>query len=263
MNDNSYYIYVDSSLRSSGTNSDFTFQTSQNNSIQTKCKVSLQSMTFVNSIYQITSLNNTLNFTVVTAGPTTNNYTLSVSAGNYTINELVSVIRNSMNNLTSSNNTSIPPVNVNNYTGKLSWRKYTPDETQALATEVSATYNLLSTSSIKDILGFTDTFSFTNVSSTMPNMYNVRPLDYFYLICPNINSSSYAPNIGGNSILARARILSSRGGVQTIDIENMVENLIDCSFIPNQWTFRLVDKFGKSVEMLLPFSFTLRIIPEN
>ena len=263
MDDNSYYVYVDSALRSTGTNSNFTFQTTQNNYIQSRAKVSLQSLTFVNSIYQVNSTNNVLNFTVVTAGPTTNNYTMTVTPGNYTINELVAVLKNGMNNLTSGNNTSIPNVGVSAYTNKLSWRKYTPAESGALPGEVAATYNFLSTSTIKGVLGFDSTFSFTNASSEMPNMYNVRPIDYIYLTSPNIQSSSYAPTVGGNAILARIRILSSRGLVQTIDIENMFENLVNCSYIPMQWTFSLVDKYGQSVEMLLPYTFTLRIIPQN
>jgi hypothetical protein len=263
MNETAYFLYVDSALRASGTNSNFTFQTVQNNTIQSRAKISLQSLTFVNSIYQINSTNNVLNFTVVTAGPTTNNYTMTVSPGNYTIAELVGVLRNGMNNLTVSNNTSLPAVSVSLYTNKLSWRKYTPAEANALPGEVAATYNLLSTSTIKGILGFESTFSFTNAFSEMPNMFNIRPIDYIYLTTPNIQSSSFAPTVGGNGILARIRILSSRGLVQTIDIENMIENLFNCSYIPTQWNFGLVDKYGQSVEMLLPFSFTLRIIPEN
>jgi hypothetical protein len=263
MNDQAYYVYVDSALRSSGTNSNFTFQTVQNNTIQSRAKVAVASLTFVNSIYQINSTNNVLNFTVVTAGPTTNNYTMTVTAGNYTIAELVGVLRNGMNNLTVSNNTSLPAVSVSLYTNKLSWRKYTPAEANALPGEVAATYNLLSSSTIKGVLGFENTFSFTNAFSEMPNMFNIRPIDYIYLTSPNVQSSSFAPNIGGNAILARIRILSSRGLVQTIDNENMIENLFNCSYIPMQWTFGLVDKNGQAVDMLLPFSFTLRIIPEN
>ena len=260
---NAYYLFVDSALRSSGSNSNFTFQTTPNNTIQSRAKVAVSSLTFVNSIYQLTTKNNTLNFTVVTAGPTTNNYTLNVTPGNYTINELTSIIRNSMNSLTSGANTSIPAIGINAYTSRLSWRKYAPGEDKALATEVAATYNLLSTSTIKEVLGFESTFSFTNSTSNMPNMYNLRTTDYIYLTSPNIQSSSYASLIGGNSILARIRILSSRGAIQTIDIENMAENLVNCSYIPMQWTFSLVDKFGQAVDMQLPFTFTLRIIPEN
>jgi hypothetical protein len=168
-----------------------------------------------------------------------------------------------MNNLTSGANTSIPAIGINAYTSRLSWRKYTPGEDKALPDEVAATYNLLSTSTIKEVLGFESTFSFTNATSNMPNMYNLRPVDYVYLTSPNIQSSSYAPSIGGNAILARIRILSSRGAIQTIDIENMAENLVNCSYIPMQWTFSLVDKYGQAIDMQLPFSFTLRIIPEN
>jgi len=186
-----------------------------------------------------------------------------LTPGNYSIAELTSIIRNSINNLTLANNTSIPPITINGYTSRLGWRKYTPGEDKALPNEVAATYNFLATSTIKGVLGFDSTFSFTNVTSTMPNMYNLRTTDYIYLTSPNIQSSSYAPNIGGNAILARIRILSSRGAIQTIDIENMVENLVNCSYIPIQWTFSLVDKFGQAVDMQLPFTFTLRIIPEN
>jgi len=263
MNDQAYYLYVDSALRSSGSNSNFTFQTVQNNTIQSRAKIAVSALTFVNSIFQVTTKNNTLNFTVVTSGPTTNNYTLSVTPGNYTINELTSVIRNSMNNLTSGNNTSIPPVNVNAYTSRLGWRKYAPDEDKALPDEVAATYNFLATSTIKEVLGFESTFSFTNALANMPNMYNLRTTDYIYLTSPNIQSSSFAPSIGGNSILARIRILSSRGAIQTIDTENIEENLVHCSYIPMQWTFSLVDKFGQVIDMQLPYTFTLRIIPEN
>ena len=261
--DNAYYLYVDSALRSSGTNSNFTFQTVQNNTIQSRAKIAVSSLTFVNSIFQITTRNNTLNFTVVTAGPTTNNYTLNITPGNYTVNSLIGPIQTSMNNLTAANNTSIPKITINGYTTRLQFRKYAPGETGALAGEVAATYNLLSTSTIKEVLGFTDTISFTNAIRELPNMYNMRPVDYIYLTSPNIQSSSFAPNIGGNAILARIRILSSTGAIQTIDTENIEENLVHCSYIPMQWTFSLVDKFGQPVDMQLPFSFTLRIIPEN
>lgn len=260
--ENAYYLYVDSALRSSGSNSDFTFQTVQNNTIQSRAKVAIASMTITNAIYQINNTNDVLNFTVVTTGPTTNNYSLTLADGNYSISELVAQIRTQMNTLTAGNNTSIPLPAYSAITNKVSWRKFTPGETGALVGEVSATYNLLASSSIKNVLGFESTFSFTNASSEMPNMINLRPIDYFYITSPNIQSNSFAPNIGGNGILARVRILTSRNNTQYVDIDNMNENLVNCSYIPLQWSFRLVDKFGQSINLQIPFTFTLRIFPE-
>jgi hypothetical protein len=168
-----------------------------------------------------------------------------------------------MNTPTASGLTSIPPITINNASQKLSWRKYTPGETGALPGEVNATYILLaSQSTIKDVLGFTSDFTFGHANVEMPNIWDLRPIDYFYLTSPNVQSSSFAPQLGGNAILARIRILSSRGQVQSLDNENMGENLLNCSYIPMQWTFKLVDKYGKDVGLLSPFSFTLRIIPE-
>lgn len=262
MNDQAYYVYVDSALRSSGSNSDFTFQTVQNNSIQTRARVALQSVTLTNAIYQINSTNDTLYFSVVTAGPTTNFYTIIVPDGNYSVNELIAALRTSMNTQTLSNNTSIPLPSYSVITNKISWRKYLAGETGALAGEVAATYNFLSTSTIKNVLGFDSDFSFINVFKEMPNQINLRPIDYFYLTSPNIQSSSFAPNIGGNGILGRIRILTSRNNTQYSDNDNMYENLVTCSYIPMQWTFKLVDKYGKAVDLQIPFSFTLRIFPE-
>ena len=258
-NDKAYYIYVDSALRTSGTNSDFTFQTTQNNFIASKAKVALQSFTLTNAIYQINNTNDVLNYSVTTAGPTTNFYTLTIADGNYTVSELITTIRSNMNTQTASNNTSIPLPVYSNITNKISWRKNNIGDPVG---EVSATYNFLSTSTIKGVLGFESTFSFGNALVEMPNMVNLRPMDYFYLTSPNVQSSSFVPNIGGNGILGRIRILSSRNSTQFSDNDNMFENLVTCSYIPLQWSFKLVDKYGQAVNLQLPFSFTLRVFPE-
>lgn len=259
MDDKAYYVYVDSALRATGTNSDFTFQTTQNNHIQSRAKVAIASLTLTNAIHQINNTNDVLNFSVVTAGPTTNFYTLTIPDGNYSVSELITTIRANMNTQTSSNNTSIPLPVYSAITNKISWRKNNIGDPVG---EVSATYNFLSTSTIKGVLGFESTFSFGNALVEMPNMVNLRPIDYFYLTSPNIQSSSFVPNLGGNGVLARIRILTSRNNTQYQDVDNMNENLVTCSYIPMQWSFKLVDKYGQTVNLQLPFSFTLRVFPE-
>lgn len=260
-----YYLFIDSSLRSTGTNSDFTFECVQNNHILSKGTVAVSSLTLTNAIYQVNTTNNVLNWTVTRTGPTTSNHTITIPEGNYSISELTSAIQQRMNVQTSAANTSIPIPLYSPITNKLSWRKYEPSgtpDTGQLPNEVSASYTLLSTSTIKNVLGFDTDFTFINVHNESPNMINLRPIDYFYLTSPNINSSSFAPNIGGNQILARIRILTSRNNTQFADVDNIMENLINCSTIPTQWRFTLFDKFGQKVNLQIPFSFTLRIFPE-
>lgn len=260
--DNAYNIYVDSALRSSGTNADFTFQTTPNNSISSKAKVAIQSVTMNNTIYQINNTNDILNYSVTTAGPTTNYYSYTAPDGNWTITELLTNLRSGMNSQTFSNNTSIPMPAYNVYNNKIQIRKHNPGEAGALPGEVSATYTLLSTSPMKGILGFENNVSFGNGFVTLPNQINLRPIDYFYLTSPNVQSSSFAPNIGGNGIIARIRVVSSRFSVQYFDNDNMFENLATCSYIPMQWTFKMVDKYGQSIDLGGPITFTLRIFPE-
>lgn len=261
--ENSYNIYVDSALRSSGTNSDFIFQTTPNKYIQSKAKVGLLTFEWVNSFYQINSTNNVLDFSVVTvSGTVTNNYSITVPEGNYIRSELLSTITTRMNNQTLSNNTSIPIPFITDLAYKLNWRKYTPGETGALAGEIIGIYNLLPSSTIKDVLGFSSTLSFGNAHVESPGMLNLRPIDYIYLVSPNIQSSSFAPNIGGNAVLLRIRTLVGRNGAQIFDNDIINDTLVDCSYIPMQWSFKLVDKYGNAINMQVPFSFTLRIFPE-
>jgi hypothetical protein len=198
----------------------------------------------------------------VTAGPVTNYGTIIVPDGNYSINELVIYIQGKMNTQTAGLTTSIPVPVYSAATNKVSWRKYLAGDTGALPGEVIATYNLLSTSTIKGLLGFDSTLSFGNALVESPNMINLRPIDYFNLTSQNIQSSSFAPSLGGNGILARLRILSNRNNTQYADIDNMQENLVNCSYLPMQWNFKLVDKYGQTVNLQIPFSFTLRVFPE-
>lgn len=260
--DNAYNIYVDSALRSSGTNSDFTFQTTPNKYIQSKAKVAVASINWTNVIYQINNTNDTLNFSVTTAGPTTNFYTYTILDGNHTATELLTLVRGAMNTLTTALNTSIPMPITSVITNKISFRKYTVGEPNAPAGEVNATYTLLSTSTMKSVLGFESNVTFGNAWVELPLMANFRPIDYFYLTSPNVQSSSYAANIGGNGVLAQINILPNRNTVQLYENDNINDTLLDCSYIPMQWSFRLVDKFGQPITLGVPFSFTLRIIPE-
>ena len=68
---------------------------------------------------------------------------------------------------------------------------------------------------------------------------------------------------GGNGIIAKIPLsVGSRYSSYYEVNDNILDNLMDCSYIPFSWNFRLVDRLGNTINQIQDYSFTLRIIPD-
>lgn len=249
-----YYIHVDSANRSTGNISDFNFATTQNRYVASSGKVALESIQIPYAVHNVTSANNQLAFLCSVSGSPVS-YNISLETGLLTINEIVTDIRTKMNAVTASQSANAV-VTVSFLSGK-----------QKIAIKgegASISYQLfVNSSTCRDLIGLTANLSFNTSFVELQNMVNIRPFDYVYLVSPNVQSSSFASNIGGNGIIAKIPLsVGSRYSNYYEVNDNILENLIDCSYIPFSWNFRLVDRLGNTINQLQDYSFTLRIIPD-
>jgi len=84
-----------------------------------------------------------------------------------------------------------------------------------------------------------------------------------YIYSPQISSSSFVPGIGGNGIVEKIPVIATRGNRQYSANQNIQDSLFDCSFIPNQWEFKIIDKNGNDIELPsnLNCNFTFELFP--
>lgn len=250
-----YYIHVDSANRSSGSISNFDFATTQNRYVASSGKVALESIQIPYAVHNVTSANNELAFLCQVGAGSPVSYNVSLETGLLTIQEIVSDIRTKMNAVTASQSANAV-VSVSFLAGK-----------QKIAIKgdgASISYQLfVNSSTCRDLIGLTANLSFNTSFVELQNMVNVRPFDYVYLVSPNVQSSSFASNIGGNAIIAKIPLsVGSRYSNYYEVNDNILENLMDCSYIPFSWNFRLVDRLGNTINQIQDYSFTLRIIPD-
>lgn len=249
-----YYIHVDSANRSSGSISDFNFATTQNRYVASSAQVALESIQIPYAVHNVTSANNTLVF-ICSVNNSPVSYNISLETGLQTINEIVSDIRTKINTATTGQGAAAV-VTVSFLSGK--------QKIAIKADGPNVSYELfVNSSTCRDLIGLTDNLTFNTSFVELQNMVNVRPFDYVYLVSPNVQSSSFASNIGGNGIISKIPLsVGSRYSSYFEVNDNILENLMDCSYIPFSWNFRLVDRLGNTINQLMDYSFTLRIIPD-
>jgi hypothetical protein len=256
--DRAFYIYIDSANRESGSIADFNFATTQNRYVSSRAKVGLESIQIPFATYNVTSANNELAFQCQVGQQSPVSYNISLDTGLQTVTEIVSDIRTKMNAATTANQGANVKVAVSYLSGKLKIA-FKGD-----GNDLSYTL-FVNSSTCRDLIGLTANLSFLNVNFTeLQEMVNVRPFEYVYLVSPNIQSSSFASNIGGNGIVAKIPLSLGQKYSTYYEVnDNIMENLMDCSYIPFSWNFRLVDKSGRTIDQLQDYSFTLRVIPEE
>lgn len=253
--DKAFYIYVDSENRESGSIADFNFATTQNRYVSSKAKIGLESIQIPNAVHNVTSANNQLVF-ICSVNNSPVSYNVSLETGLQTINEIVSDIRTKINAATTGQGAAAE-VTVSLLSGK--------QKIAIKAAGPNVSYELfVNSSTCRDLIGLTANLTFNTNFVELQNMVNIRPFDYVYLVSPNIQSSSFASNIGGNGIIAKIPLtLGARYSSYYEVNDNILENLMDCSYIPFSWNFRLVDRLGQTINLLQDYSFTLRVIPEE
>jgi hypothetical protein len=249
-----YYIHVDSANRNSGSISDFHFATIQNRYVSSSAKVALESIQIPYAVHNVTSTNNELAF-ICSVNNSPVSYNISLETGLLTIQEIVSDIRTKINAATAGQGAAAE-VTVSFLSGK--------QKIAIKAAGPNVSYELfVNSSTCRELIGLTANLTFNTSFVELQNMVNVRPFDYVYLVSPNIQSSSFASNIGGNGIITKIPLsVGSRYSNYYEVNDNILENLMDCSYIPFSWNFRLVDRLGNTINQIQDYSFTLRIIPD-
>lgn len=254
--DKAFYIYVDSANRESGSIADFNFATTQNRYVSSKAKIGLESIQIPNAVHNVTSANNELAFLCQVGAGSPVSYNVSLDTGLLTIQEIVSDIRTKMNAVTASQSAALA-VSVSYLSGKQ--KVAIKGDGPSISIQL-----FVNSSTCRDLIGLTANLTFNTSFVELQNTVNVKPFDYVYLVSPNIQSSSFASNIGGNGIISKIPLsLGARYSSYYEVNDNILENLMDCSYIPFSWNFRLVDRLGRTINLLQDYSFTLRVIPEE
>lgn len=183
VNENPFYLFVDSDDRVSGTPSNFEVEFDNLSAMLGKeCRVQLVSVEVpLGAIYQVTEGKNTFAFSV--NGSSTISF--DITPGTYSVNSLTDVIKERMETLDSVNNTYV--FSYNQDTNKIT---LTP-------TYASGTLQLrcnLSSPEVNNILGLPDDLVTigNNTAYPFPNQVNMIPNYNFYLLCDQI----YSRNLG-------------------------------------------------------------------
>lgn len=236
-----YYLYVDSAFRNNGTPTDFTIITNtKNKGNKNSGIVGLKSINVATSFYQINSTNDELH---ILEGAT--DRVIYIQDGTYKVNELLVVL------------------NAITFTGNsLTWA-YDEKFNKLSVVKGNNTSNIIlkSSSTIHDVLGFTDNYSTSIFNSYLPNQLNLRPYSYIYLVSNNLNSSNNAANIQGNNILFKISLLTNRNSHVYQELTEI--NYLNCDVIPYQWNFRLIYPNGRAIpntDYNIDFNFTLKVI---
>lgn len=236
-----YYLYVDSAFRNNGTPTDFTIITNtKNKGNKNSGLVGLKSINISTSFYQINSTNNELH---ILEGVT--DRVIYISDATYKVNELLVVL------------------NAITFTGNsLSWG-YDEKNNKLTVVKGNSSSNIIlkSSSTIKDVLGFSVDYSTSTSNSYLPFQLNLRPYSYVYLVSNNLNSSNNSANIQGNNILFKISLLTNRNSHVYQELTEI--NYLSCDVIPYQWNFRLIYPNGRAIsntDYNIDFNFTLKVI---
>lgn len=158
-----HVLHIDSKNRTSGSHEDFVVHLNENDFHEAKY-VQLKDISFPNTMYNITSSNNELNW----VDGNTVEYSLLVPVGYYTADELASYINAETSTNATYTNSTIQ------FTNNRKTRTFTISNT--------ATFHLLPTSTILDIIGFPNP-SVVNVSiHTGTQPYNMLTTKYVHVL---------------------------------------------------------------------------------
>ena len=186
-----HVLMIDSRFRSSGTHEDFVHHLNENDFHSCRY-VQLKDITFNNTIYNITTANNVLNWF------TTINNTLTIPVGYYTADELLTYI-NSNSALVFVNNTKL--------------RKFVVSSSTA--------FYILATSTILNVIGFQVPIQTLLSSHTGTQLYNFITTRHIHVISNSLSEpDSFVANNGKKyAVIATIPVISPFGGVINITEE--------------------------------------------
>ena len=246
---NSYLIHIDSNFRKSNEQIyNFSIDVPPNKDGFKKAKCAVYSIDGfpAGSISQINPNNNVLRFIEVTT-----TYTLTIPEGNYSISELIVVLKNLMESASVSTNTYT--ITYSEITNRISFTRATGTDTATL---------VLSGSTIANLIGLTQNTSIISTATELLNEVDLTPIKYCYLICRNILSSNFASIIGGNNILFKIPISANRNEMIYYINNDIAYDVVDLPILPLKFEFQLIDAYGNYINTNgINFAFTLRIYP--
>lgn len=249
------YIHVDSRDRSSGTIENFNYQyTSRNVNYSEPYEVSIKSLEFpAGCIYQINSTNNVFRYQVNLAV-----VALNIDHGNYTINELLSILNADIS-------ATISSLAISGYTCTLSYNAVY-NRIGILESGVNSGSNSVillvsGPNNTNELLGLTSSITSTTTIQYLQNQVDLSPLDYVFLRCNQVYTDSFINGTQqANDILCKIQLQTQRNSKLYLNEQDLEENYISLPSLKSTFNFYITDKFGNIVSLNgVDYSFTLKL----
>lgn len=250
------YLHIDSRDRTSGNIENFNYQyTSRNVNYNEAYEVCLKQLEFPSGcIYQINSTNNVFRYQV-NANTTV---AFNVEHGNYTVNELLSVLNSEIAS-------SISDLSISSFVVTLSYNAVY-NKIGIIETGISAGSNfvvLLSSgaNSMNQILGLTSNLTSSTTIQYLQNQVDMSPLDYVFLRCSQVYTDSFINGQQqGNDILYKIQLQTQRNSKLYLNEQDIQENYISLPSLKSNFNFYITDKFGNIISLNgVDYSFTLKL----
>lgn len=254
---NEFYLNVDSLDRQRGDINNFFYQyTSRNVNYNEPYLVSLKKLEFpTGCIYQINQSNNVFNYNI-----NSTNVNLTIEPGNYTINELLNLLNTDIESTISS-------LVISNFVVTLSYSNvYNKVGIIETGTNAGSNTCTLNTGGSRNIavacLGLTSTIVSTTSIQYLQNQVDVSPLDYVFLRCSQVQSTSFINDRTQSAdILYRIQLASQRNSKVYIDDSDLKNNQVLLPKLNSNFNFYLTDKNGNLINTNgLNYSFQLRFV---
>lgn len=248
-----FYLNVDSRDRTRGTIENFQYQyTSKGVLLNERYLAQLTFLEFPSGcVYQINSTNNNFRYQI-------NSSVVSfiIEPGNYTINELLSLLNSEIAS-------SISDLSISNYTCTLSYNSvYNKVGFVEGGTNSASNYViLLNASTTNEILGLTSNITSSTAIQYLQNQIDMSPLDYIFLNCSEISMNNFTNNTFSSSqVLFRIPLAVQRNSKQYLSTTDLSGANALIPSLKSQFNFYLTDRLGREVSLNgVDYSFQIKL----
>jgi hypothetical protein len=238
-----FYVIVDTHERVSGNPDRFTWQYNTRNigTVGRSYRCALKKLEFpAGCVYQINQFNNKFLYNIGV-----NNPTCTVEPGNYTAQELISVIQAHITAFVAAN--TLATTITMSYDQTRNKFGFTRSNTTLTCKIFGSDFHGEPEAGMHEIVGLgpQDLVVGTTVTYA-PNCADMSPLDAIYLTCNQGFSPSYkSPTFANTNILYRISLAAPRNAKQYIDETLPIYTTIDR--LNTSWEFGLVDHRGRPI----------------
>lgn len=251
-----FYLNVDSKDRTSGTIENFQYQyTSKGVLLNERYLAQLTFLEFPSGcIYQINSTNNVFRYQINSSTVVA----LNVEHGNYTVNELISVLNTEIAS-------SISSLSISNFVLTLSYNtvynKIGIIETGTNTGSNSVTLLFSGSNNMNEILGLTENITSSTSIQYLKNQVDMSPLDYVFLNCSEISMNNFTNNTFSSSqVLFRIPLAVQRNSKQYLSTVDLSGANALIPSLKSQFNFYLTDRLGREVSLNgVDYSFQIKL----